>query len=60
LQFIDLSYCKHISSEALGTFVSSCKELKYFSSKGLKNVCFEKKFIKEKVPSLIGITILDE
>lgn len=40
LRSIDISWCKHISSEALCAFVSSCNQLRYFSSKGLKNVAY--------------------
>ena len=35
---IDVSYCKGLSAEALKKFVASCKNLKYFSSKGVLNV----------------------
>ena len=35
---IDVSYCKSISSEALKKFAGSCKNLKYFSSKGVLSV----------------------
>ena len=38
LEFIDLSWCRNISSVALGKLVASCPNLKHFSSRGLANV----------------------